>query len=189
MLKKIAVGAILVSLILIVVACAGPSSSTPTPTPAPTTPKPVPAPAPTPTPTPTPAKKPSGPITAEWIEPQVSGDTVSIPVGEVEGYWNTHFKLEMKGKEMNFMAYILDGKVHVRANVCPPCRSIGFSLSEDILVCDRCATTFEAETGDGIQGACVNYPKASVSYEIADDKIVMKEGDLIAAYDETLRRG
>jgi len=165
MLRKIAIGAVLFSLILIAVACTGPTS--------------------TPTPNPT----PSGPIKATWIEPQVVGDTVSIPVTEVENNWNVHFNLKTRDGDMNFMAYIVDGEIYVRANVCPPCRSIGFSLNEDILVCDMCATTFKAKTGEGIEGACVDFPKASVPYEISDGNIVMKGTDLIAAYQDTLEPG
>jgi nitrite reductase/ring-hydroxylating ferredoxin subunit len=87
------------------------------------------------------------------------------------------------------MAYVLDGEISVRANVCPPCRSIGFSLEQAVLICDRCATTFEAETGDGIEGACVDFPKAAVPYEINGDDIAMKGTDLIAAYQDTIESG
>ena len=90
---------------------------------------------------------------------------------------------------MNFMAYVLDGEIYVRANVCPPCQSVGFSLGKDVLICDRCATTFEARTGEGIEGACVDFPKASVPYEIIDGNIVMKGTDLIAAYQDTTEPG
>lgn len=183
MSRKIAIGIVLLSLILIVSACTSPTS-TPAPSPTPT-PEPTPGPAPTPAPTP----KPSGPIKAEWIEPQVNGNTVSIPVSEVENNWNTHFKVGTQGGNMNFMAYTLDGEIYVRANVCPPCRSIGFSLEEDILICDRCATTFKAKTGDGIKGACVDFPKASVPYEITDGNIVMRGDDLLAAYQDTVKPG
>jgi nitrite reductase/ring-hydroxylating ferredoxin subunit len=165
MLRKIAIGAVLFSLILIAVACTGPTS------------------------TPTPNPNPSGPIKATWIEPQVVGDTVSLAVSEVENNWNVHFNVKAQGADMNFMAYIVDGEIHVRANVCPPCKSIGFSLKEDILVCDRCATTFKAKTGAGIKGACVDFPKASVPYEIRGGNIVMKGTDLIAAYQDTLEPG
>ena len=130
--------------------------------------------------------KPPGAIEATWIEPQVIGDTVSIPVGEVENNWNVHFNLETQGEDMNFMAYALDGEILVRANVCPPCQSIGFSLEETILVCDSCGTTFEATTGEGIQGACVAYPKAAVAYEIRSSSIVMRGSDLLAAYQDTV---
>ena len=140
-------------------------------------------------PDPTPDPAPSGPIEATWIEPQVAGDTVSIPVSEVENNWNVHFEVETQDNSMNFMAYVLDGETYVRANVCPPCRSIGFTLDEDILVCDRCATTFKATTGEGIGGACVDYPKASVPYEIADGNIVMSSADLTTAYQDTVEPG
>jgi nitrite reductase/ring-hydroxylating ferredoxin subunit len=166
MLRKTIIGALLLSLVLIGVACAGPAAITPTPNPT-----------------------PLGPIKATWIEPQVEGDTVSIPVSEVENNWNVHFNLEAQGSDMNFMAYVLDGEIYVRANVCPPCRSIGFSLKEAVLVCDRCATTFNAKTGEGIKGACVDFPKASVPYEITDGNIVMNSTDLVTAYQDTIEPG
>jgi len=129
------------------------------------------------------------PIKATWIDPQVVADTVSIPVSEVENDRNVHFKVETQDSNMNFMAYVLDGQTYVRANVCPPCRSIGFSLDEHILVCDRCATTFNAETGEGIEGACVDYPKASVPYNVSGGTLVMNSADLIAAYQDTIEPG
>ena len=132
-----------------------------------------------------PVAKPSGQIKATWIEPQVDGNTIVIPLSELEQNWNVHFKVD----DVNFMAYILEGAIYVRANVCPPCRSVGFSLSDDILVCDRCATTFEAETGAGIEGACVDYPKAPVRYELRDGTVRIQKNDLAAAYEETLQPG
>ena len=129
------------------------------------------------------------PIKATWIEPQVTGDTVSIPVSEVENNWNVHFNVKTRDEDMNFMAYVLDGEISVRANVCPPCQSIGFSLEEAVLVCDRCATTFKAKTGEGIEGACVDFPKAAVPYEINGGNIAMKGTDLIAAYQDTIEPG
>ncbi len=161
MLGKTTIGALLLTLALIIVGCSDP--------------------APNPT--------PSGPITAIWIEPEVVAGTVSIPVSEVENNWNVHFEVETLDGNMNFMAYVLDGEIYVRANVCPPCQSIGFSLNEDTLVCDRCATTFKAQTGEGIGGACVDYPKASISYEIKDGNIVMNSADLVAAYQDTVEPG
>jgi len=183
MLRKIIIGAVLFSLILALVACAG-SASKPAPSPTPT-----PAPKPAPSPTLTPVTKPSEPIKAKWIEPQVNGDTVSIPLNELENNLNVHFKLETQEGEMTFMAYKYDGEIYVRANICPPCRSIGYTLEEDILICDTCATTFEAKTGAGIKGACVNYPKAPVSYQTINGNIVMNEADLVSAYQDTIKRG
>jgi len=187
MSKKITLIAVLLALTLVTVACA---ASTSTPATTGTQPATVSS-APTPSSTPvlTPVPKPSGPIKAKWIEPQVDGNTVSVPVSDVENNWNTHFKVETQDGEMTFMAYLLDGKIYVRANVCPPCRSIGYSLDKDILVCDRCATLFEAKTGDGIKGACVDYPKALIQYEISDGEIVMQEADLVVAYENTLKPG
>ena len=90
---------------------------------------------------------------------------------------------------MAFMAYKLDGERHVRANVCPPCRSEGFSLSGDILVCDRCGTRFEASTGDGISGACKGYPKAEAAHVVSGGNLTMDIDDLVTAYQETQRAG
>ncbi|MBA7534311.1 hypothetical protein ES705_26557 [subsurface metagenome] len=132
----------------------------------------------------------SAPITATWIKPQVAGDTVSIPVSEVNDNKIIHFNVAVAlGSEMAFMAYNIDGKLNVRANVCPPCRSIGFSLSKDTLICDTCRTTFKAKTGDGISGGCVGYPKAAVPYEISDGKIVMRSNELLVAYQNTMEPG
>jgi len=129
-------------------------------------------------------------VKATWIKPQVSGDTVSIPVSEVSNNKIVHFNVAVAlGSEVAFMAYDAGGKLNVRANVCPPCRSIGFSLSEDTLICDTCRTTFKAKTGDGISGACVGYPKAAVPYEISDGKIIMRGNDLLVAYQNTIEPG
>jgi nitrite reductase/ring-hydroxylating ferredoxin subunit len=132
---------------------------------------------------------PTGPIKATLIEPQVTDSVVSIPESQVESNWNVRFKVETQDGDMDFMAYVLDGKIYVRANVCPPCHSTGFSLDEDILICDRCATKFKAQTGQGISGACVDYPKASVTYEISGGDIVMDSTDLATAYQNTLNPG
>ena len=130
------------------------------------------------------------PVKATWINPQVVGDSVSIPVNEVNNNKIVHFSVPVAGgSKIAFMAYDLDGKLNVRANVCPPCRSIGFSLSKETLVCDSCGTTFQAKTGDGIAGACVAYPKAAVPYEINDGKVVMEGNDLVTAYQNTIEPG
>ena len=133
--------------------------------------------------------KSNEPIKATWIEPQVAGDTVSFPVNEVNDNKMIHFKLATIDGDIAFMAYDIDGKLNVRANVCPPCRSIGFSLSKDTLVCDTCRTTFKAKTGEGISGGCVGYPKAAVPYEISDSKVIMRGNDLVTAYQNTNEPG
>ena len=130
------------------------------------------------------------PVTATWIKAQVIGDSVSIPANEVKNDKIVHFSVPVAvGSELAFMAYELDGNLNVRSNVCPPCRSVGFSLSKDTLVCDTCRTTFKAKTGDGISGACVDFPKAAVSYQLTDGNIVMNGADLSAAYQNTIIPG
>jgi nitrite reductase/ring-hydroxylating ferredoxin subunit len=131
----------------------------------------------------------SQPIEATWIEPQVVGDVISIPLTEIENYTIIDFRFGTQDSDMTFMAYELGGETYVRANVCPPCQSIGFSLDEDILVCDRCATRFNAITGEGISGACVGYPKTAVPYGIEGGNVVMNSSDLTAAYQDTVEPG
>jgi nitrite reductase/ring-hydroxylating ferredoxin subunit len=136
-------------------------------------------------------KSGKGPVKATWITPELSGDTVSIPVSEVESNGIIHFKLAgiSGGKPTTYMAYYLDGALNVRANVCPPCRSIGFSLDRGVLVCDTCRTRFDAGTGEGISGACVGYPKAAAAYQLNGDNISMNVDDLLAAYQDTTSSG
>ena len=132
----------------------------------------------------------SEPILATWVTVSEASDTVSIPVSVVNDNKMVHFLLEEGSNgEIAFMVYELNKEIYVRSNVCPPCRSVGFSLQEDILVCDTCATTFNAKNGDGIKGACVDFPKASVPYEIEDETIIMKQNDLIASYQNTIEPG
>jgi nitrite reductase/ring-hydroxylating ferredoxin subunit len=129
------------------------------------------------------------PIKATWITPQVAGATVSIPFSDVENDGIVHFNVAASTGKTAFMAYNIDGQLNVRANVCPPCRSIGFSLVGDTLVCNTCGTVFKAGTGAGVSGACVGYPKASVAYTISDGQISMQAGDLQAAYQDTITPG
>ena len=125
-----------------------------------------------------------------WITPQVSGTTVSIVANEVEKNTMTHFRIPAStGGSLTFMAYKLDGKIQVRADVCPPCRSTSFSLSGDTLVCNTCSTVFNAKDGAGISGACVNYPKAAIVYETNNGNIVMNADALVTAYQNTIAAG
>jgi nitrite reductase/ring-hydroxylating ferredoxin subunit len=134
-----------------------------------------------------------GVVSPTWIGAeaiQIDGDSVSISASEVESGKMVHFRLTgSQGDSMAFMAYEVAGETHVRANLCPPCRSVGFSLAGDILVCDSCHTQFEAETGEGINGACVAYPKAAVAHTISGGKITMGVGDLVTASLDTGKPG
>ena len=125
-------------------------------------------------------------IKAAWIEPQVVGDIISIPISAVENDKIIHFEFRAQDKDMTFMAYDLSGETYVRANICPPCHSIGFSLQQSTLICDTCGTVFDATTGAGINGACVDYPKAAVAHNMDNGNIIMKSIDLVAAYQDTV---
>ncbi len=128
-------------------------------------------------------------IKATWVSPQVSGETLSIQANDIAKSKIVHFTVKMALGSENFMAYDLGGQTFVRANVCPPCRSIGFSLAGDKLVCDSCGTVFKAQTGDGVSGACVAYPKAAVPFQNAGGTLTMQLKDLQAAYQNTLEPG
>jgi nitrite reductase/ring-hydroxylating ferredoxin subunit len=129
-------------------------------------------------------------IKATWIKPGISGETVSVPVSEIEKDQIVHFKVPVSnGGQLAFMAYEIGGTLNVRSNVCPPCRSIGFSLVGDTLVCDTCGTVFKAGTGMGVSGPCVNYPKATVAYELQNGEAVMNTGNLVTAYQSTIEPG
>lgn len=128
-------------------------------------------------------------IEPTWIQAEVIDSTVAISLSEVETNGMSHFTVNTSSGEMDFMAYELSGQTYVRASICPPCYSRSFALKGDTLVCDTCGTVFDAETGSGIKGACVNFPKASVSYEVDGNSIVMGVDDLLTAYDNTLELG
>ncbi len=57
------------------------------------------------------------------------------------------------------------------------------------MICDTCGTQFSARTGEGVSGACLNYPKAPVTWEIKDSKLVMRTEDMKTAYLNTLKPG
>ena len=131
----------------------------------------------------------AGPIAGSWLEPEIDGDTVVLPVATVESVVNARFSVPLSDRTLDFMAYVADGAINVRASVCPPCNSQGFMLDGEVLVCDTCATTFDAVTGEGIAGACVDYPKAAARFSVTDGLISVTLEDLVRAYDETLVAG
>lgn len=194
--RKIVLTMVLLSLVTVLAACAGQATapgSTQVPAAAPAQSTPAVAATTTPqspqAPAAAPAPKPAGPIKAREITPTAANDTVSIPVKVVQENWNNHFLVNSPGGTMGFMAYMLDNVIYVRASICPPCRGKTYALDGNILVCDTCGTTFNATTGVGIAGACVNYPKASVTCTVADGNLIMKVSDLTTAYQNTLKPG
>ncbi len=48
---------------------------------------------------------------------------------------------------------------------------------------------FNARNGEGVGGACLNYPKALVVWEIKGDKLVMQVDEMKTAYLNTLKPG
>jgi nitrite reductase/ring-hydroxylating ferredoxin subunit len=128
----------------------------------------------------------ASPVKATWITAEVSSDQVSIPLSSVEGNTNVHFKVNTNNGEIAAMAYEFNDEIFVRSNVCPPCNSIGFSLDDGTLVCDSCGTVFDAETGTGIGGGCVSFPKESIPYTVSNGNVVMKVNDVVTAHEKTV---
>ena len=118
----------------------------------------------------------------------VSGSTVLLPVSAVTTALNGNFSVNVAGNYMSFMAYQLDGKTFVRADICPPCGSRSFTLSSGKLTCDACGTVFNATSGAGVSGACIAYPKALVPYTVDGDNMVLNVSDLTTAYQKTISR-
>ncbi|MBT3362776.1 MAG: DUF2318 domain-containing protein [Chloroflexi bacterium] len=121
-------------------------------------------------------------VQATWISPQVASDSASITASAIESNKIVHFRVNTSEGNTAFMAYKIGNTTYARANYCPPCRSEGFSLQGSTLVCDSCGSTFNAITGAGIQGACVDYPKASVPYTTNGGNLVMTKANLATAH-------
>lgn len=128
-------------------------------------------------------------VSPTWITPEVSDIAIAVPQDLIQTNINSHFEVALEKGKAYFMAYVYKGKIQVRADICPPCRSISYSLVKDTLVCDSCGTVFKATDGSGVRGACVNYPKGSVPYETVDGKIIMNKADLTLAYENTWSPG
>lgn len=138
-----------------------------------------------------PAQPPAatGPIPATPLRVARVGDVVTIPLSAVADVTNTEFGISVNDRSLDFMAYVLDGDLYVRASACPPCSSLAYALDGGTLLCQACDTIFDARTGEGIEGACVDYPKAAVAYEVNGDLVTMKVADLVLAWDETVFEG
>ena len=178
-------GIVSIGIIVILAGCSqGFTSSN---SPAPSSPAPVARPAQT-----TAAPASSGPTSKSTtayrpvaFNPTVSGSTVTLSMAEV-ARGNGNFVVN----NMPFMAYLLDGKYNVRANLCVPCGSRSFTLVKGELICGSCGTVFNATTGAGVRGvsACMTYAKKPAAYTIEGGNIVMTLDDMTAAYQNTLNR-
>lgn len=129
---------------------------------------------------------PPGPTDPTTLTPQVSGDTVSISLSDVKSKYNTRFAVTTPQGQASYMAYVWNGAVYVRADICPPCGSRSFKLTNGTLVCNSCGTVFDANSGKGKSGACVRYSKQPVTYQVSGSSIVMNMSDLVTAYQNTL---
>ncbi len=182
----------LVAALAALAACAAPAQEPVIPAPTAAAPEVTPAPAsqpatvaPTPVPVvPSPAVA-TGPVTATPLIVSYDGDMVSIPLSAVAEVVNAEFGISVDERSLDFMAYIFDGRLYVRASACPPCASLAYTLDGDELLCEACDSRFDVVTGEGSEGACVDYPKASVPYEVDGDRVVMRIADLVRAWDET----
>lgn len=150
--------------------------------PAPTTPAPV-------TVVPSTAVVTTGPVPATPLIVSHQGDEISIPLSAVAEVLNAEFGIGVDERSLDFMAYLFDGQLYVRASACPPCASLAYTLDGDVLLCRACDSRYDAVTGEGIDGACVDYPKASVPYRVVGDRVVMRVADLTRAWDETVLEG
>jgi hypothetical protein len=121
-----------------------------------------------------------------WVTPSLQGESISIPLSAIQQNKMIHFWIILPIGREAYMAYSLDGTTYVRAAICVPCGSIGFSLQKGILNCDTCGTEFDAKTGKGISGGCINYPKSAAKIEVTESYIISTVGDLWWAYDETV---
>jgi len=131
----------------------------------------------------------SAPIIGVPLEAVRDGDIVTVPLAAIEGAANGEFSVTLEDRLLDFMAYLVDGELFVRAAACPPCDSRVYALDGDELICEACATRFDAWTGEGIDGACIDYPKAEVAYEVGGGLVSMTTADLVTAWDETLAPG
>jgi nitrite reductase/ring-hydroxylating ferredoxin subunit len=128
----------------------------------------------------------SSPVKQSEVKAQINGGSVSVPLIDVENLTNTRFLVKTATGDLSFMAYKYDGKLYIRADICPPCRSESFTLTKGTLVCDSCGTVFNAQTGVGTKGPCLKYPKQLVPFQIQDGNIVMNGADLQSAFQNTL---
>ncbi len=117
---------------------------------------------------------------------KVSGNTVTLSLAEVAKAGNGNFLVN----NMSFMAYQLDGKYYVRADVCVPCGSRIFTLQNGTLICGSCGTVFNATTGAGMRGvsACMSYAKKAAVYTTDMGNMIMTLDDLTTAYQNTINR-
>lgn len=121
------------------------------------------------------------------VKATVSGNTVTVPVGDIDKYGNVNFRVNTASDYYVFMSYQYGDQMYVRAALCVPCGSESFTLKNGTLVCDSCGTVFDAKTGAGLRGVttCQRYTKQPVTYQVTGGNVVMQWSDMSAAYQKT----
>ena len=120
------------------------------------------------------------------INAGLNGDSASISMSDVDKFTNTRFIVNTATAQLSFMAYKYNNQLYVRTDICPPCGSRSFTLTNGTLVCDSCGTVFDAKTGAGVKGPCVKYAKQPVPVVVKDGNILMQGPDLTLAFQNTL---
>ena len=133
---------------------------------------------------PVPAAPPTR-VAHAWVEPDVNGDTVTIPLDIVKNAGHVHFILPVEDEELDYLGYMLDGSFYVRAAVCPSCGSQGLSHGGTTLVCHSCSTMFDLETGEADVDDSASFPQGLLPYGVDGTVIIMSFAELVEAYERT----
>jgi hypothetical protein len=128
---------------------------------------------------------PSGWVAHAWVEPDVDGDAVTIPLDVVLNAGHVHFSLPVEDETLDYLGYMLDGSFYVRATVCPSCGSQGLSYGGNALVCHSCSTVFDLVTGEADDEESVDFPQGLLPYDVADALIRMSFAELVQSYERT----
>ena len=129
-------------------------------------------------------------LRAVWVTPQIEGGKLTVSQADLDRYGLVFFETSVGTTRVPLLALKVGEKDYrVYPRICPPCRSESWHLKDGILVCGACGTTFKAVNGDGIEGACVDYPKAPIPYSLEGGKLYLAAPDVAKAYQATLRPG
>lgn len=129
--------------------------------------------------------QPSGRVAHAWVEPEVDGDAVTIPLDAVENTGHVHFSLPVQDEALDYLGYMIDGSFYVRAAVCPSCGSQGLSHGGTMLVCHSCSTMFDFVTGEADDEDSASFPQGLLPYGVTDAIISMSFAELVESYERT----
>ena len=76
----------------------------------------------------------------------------------------------MGGNTLPLLAYVApSGKIVVASSLCEPCRGTSFHIDNGKLVCDKCFTSWDLNTLQGVSGACQSFPPVQMRNQLTDD--------------------